>query len=97
MMVQNLFFYLMQKERKTKLISDHGTHGKDTGSPQVQAAILTTRIQELTQHLKDHPKDKSCRRGLIGLVGKRRRMLRYLEQNNPSAYSEVVSKLELRK
>lgn len=87
----------MQKDHKQQVITTHQTHQKDTGSPQVQIAILTEKIARLTEHLKEHPKDKHSRRGLIGMVGKRRKLLRYLQYNNTDIYQEVVEKLGLRK
>ncbi len=86
---------MVSKDKKA-VIGDHQMHGKDTGSAPVQVAILTDRINSLTEHLKTHPKDKHSRRGLIGLVGKRRRLLRYLQLNDPKKYREVVKALELR-
>lgn len=87
----------MKREHKKGIISDFGTHGKDTGSPQVQVALLTTRINSLTEHLKTHPKDVHSRRGLMKLVGQRRNLLRYLEGHNKEAYSGLIEKLGLRK
>lgn len=87
----------MQKDHKKKVISDHQTHQKDTGSPQVQIAILTEKIAKLTEHLKIHSKDKHSRKGLIGMVGKRRKLLRYLQYNAIETYQSVVEKLGLRK
>ena len=82
---------------KKEVIKKHQAHGKDTGSPQVQIAILTEKIAKLSEHLKTHAKDKHSRRGLIGMVGKRRKMLRYLQLNDAAQYSTVTSALGLRK
>ena len=87
----------MQRDEKKTIIKKHQTHAKDSGSPQVQVAILTKRIEALTEHLKSHKKDKHSRRGLIGMVGRRRRLLKYLQMNNPTQYSEVTKSLNLRK
>ncbi|MFW6119282.1 MAG: 30S ribosomal protein S15 [Petrotogales bacterium] len=81
---------------KENLIKDYQIHEKDTGSVEVQIAILTERIAHIAKHLKDHPKDFHSRRGLLKLVGRRRRMLRYLKQNKPEVYKEIISKLGLR-
>ncbi len=87
----------MQRADKKAVIKKHQTHAKDSGSPQVQIAILTERIKSLTEHLKIHQKDKHSRRGLIGMVGKRRRLLRYLQMHNSQQYAEVTKTLGLRK
>lgn len=84
-------------ERKAKIITDYRTHDKDTGSPEVQIAILTERIRELSDHLKTHAKDAHSRRGLIILVGKRNRLLRYIARINPEGYKALIKRLELRK
>ncbi len=82
---------------KKDVISEFKTHGKDTGSAQVQVAILTNRIAQLAEHLKDHPKDKHSRRGLVGMVGDRRKMLRYLQIHQPETHGTVIKSLGLRK
>lgn len=87
----------MLREKKKKIISKHGVHEKDTGSAQVQIAILTERINELTEHLKVHKKDIHSRKGLLSMVGKRRRLLNYVKNKNPETYQEVIKTLELRK
>ncbi len=87
----------MQKDQKKGIIKKHQTHSKDTGSPQVQVAILTEKILSLTEHLKIHKKDKHSRRGLIGMVGKRRKLLRYLQMNDNKAYQALIKDLGLRK
>jgi len=86
----------MKRAQKKKIIKKHSTHDSDTGSPQVQIAILTTRINELTEHLKLHNKDNSSRKGLLGLVGKRRKLLNYLKSHDPESYETLVGKLKIR-
>src|SRR3989338_1936734 len=86
----------MKRAQKKKIIKKHSTHESDTGSPQVQIAILTTRINELTEHLKLHNKDNSSRKGLLGLVGKRRKLLNYLKNHDPESYETLVGKLKIR-
>jgi small subunit ribosomal protein S15 len=87
----------MKREQKKKVIAKHAKHAKDTGSPQVQAAILTKRINELTGHLKTHKKDNHSRRGLLLMVGKRRKLLNYLKNSKPEVYEQVLGSLKLRK
>ncbi len=87
----------MQREKKKKVIAKHAKHQKDTGSAQVQIAILTERINELTEHLKEHKKDTHSRKGLLSMVGKRRRLLNYVKKKNPDKYQDVIKTLELRK
>jgi small subunit ribosomal protein S15 len=87
----------MERTHKKKVFGDHGRHAKDTGSPEVQVAIMTHRITELTEHLKIHKKDKHSRRGLIGLVSKRRKLLDYLARKSKSSYEELIGKLSIRK
>jgi small subunit ribosomal protein S15 len=87
----------MTKERKTEIIKNFGRDEKDTGSSEVQVALLTERINELTEHLKVHKKDNHSRRGLLQMVGKRRNLLNYLSKNDLPKYREVVEKLNLRK
>lgn len=87
----------LAKEVKTKAIEDFHRHEKDTGSPEVQVAILTNRIQQLTEHLRNNKQDQSCRRGLLKLVGQRRRLLTYLRQSNYQAYISVTDRLQLRR
>jgi len=86
----------LTKEQKTELIGKYGRSGTDTGSAEVQVAMLTERINELTEHLRGHKKDHPSRRGLLKLVGKRRRLLKYLERNDLEAYRSLVSELNLR-
>jgi len=88
----------MLKPRKKKtIIKEHGIHETDTGSASVQIGMLSGQIGELTLHLKKHPKDHHSRRGLLKMVGKRRRLLRYLERSNGKEYNAMVKKLELKK
>ncbi len=87
----------MTKERKQEIIKEFGRDEKDTGSSEVQIALLTQRINELTEHLKVHKKDNHSRRGLLQMVGKRRNLLNYLSKNDLPKYREVVEKLNLRK
>ena len=86
----------LQKELKTKIITDYHRHDTDTGSPEVQIAILTGRIQQLTDHLRENKKDESCRRGLLKMVGQRRRLLTYLRKVNYPHYLAVTENLKLR-
>ena len=87
----------LTKESKTELIESHRTHESDTGSPEVQIAILTNRIQYLTDHFKIHSKDHHSRQGLLKMVGKRRRLLDYLKRKSFSRYQQIIGKLGLRK
>jgi small subunit ribosomal protein S15 len=86
----------MKRDDKKKIIKKHQHHGKDTGSPEVQVAILTHRINDLTEHLKTHKKDVHSRRGLLKLVGKRRSHLQYLKHKNKEGYEELIGKLKIR-
>lgn len=88
---------MITKERKTQLITDFRRDESDTGSPEVQIAILTTRINRLTEHMQSHKKDYASRRGLLAMVSRRRRLLDYLKRVNPSRYLEILRRLELRK
>ena len=85
------------KERKQELIGGFRRKQDDTGSPEVQVAILTTRINGLTEHLREHKKDYACRRGLLMMVGRRRRLLDYLKKIDPRRYLDVIRRLEIRK
>ena len=87
----------LAKDLKTTLIASHRTHEKDTGSPEVQVALLTKRIEALTEHFKAHGKDHSSRRGLVKLLNQRRRHLNYLKVNNFERYRAILEKLGLRK
>ena len=85
------------KERKQELITEYRRSDADTGSPQVQIAVLSHRIAQLTEHLKSHNKDHAGRRGLLMLVSRRRRLLDYLRATTPESYQEIISRLSLRK
>ena len=87
----------MTKERKLEIINEYKREEKDTGSAEVQVALLTERINELTEHLKVHKKDNHSRRGLLKMVGQRRNMLNYLQKKNEERYKVLVEKLGLRK
>ena len=88
---------MLAPAKKTEIISKFKTHESDTGSPEVQIAILSERIGELTEHFKNHKKDHGSRRGLLMMVGKRRSLLDYLKKNDSDRYREVISKLGIRK
>lgn len=88
---------MIQKEKKTAIIAEYATHEGDTGSPEVQIAILTARINELTEHLKVHKQDNHSRRGLLKMVGKRRKMLDYLMAKDIERYRAIIAKLGIRK
>ncbi|MCL6503780.1 MAG: 30S ribosomal protein S15 [Pirellulales bacterium] len=85
------------KERKQAIIGDFRRAENDTGSPEVQIAILTSRIGELTEHLQTHKKDYASRRGLLMMVSRRRRLLDYLKRTSPQRYLEIIRRLEIRK
>lgn len=85
------------KELKEKIVSDYKTHTSDTGSSQVQVALLTQRINELTEHFKVHKKDNNSRRGLLKMVSRRRKLLDYLRKTNINEYHEIIKKLGLRR
>lgn len=87
---------VLQKEVKGEIIDEYRLHESDTGSPEVQIAILTKRINGLTDHLKEHKKDNHSRRGLLKLVGQRRRLLNYLKVNDVERYRTIIKKLKLR-
>jgi small subunit ribosomal protein S15 len=87
----------LTKEKKDEIVRTYGQSEKDTGSTEVQIALLTARIQELTDHLKKYKKDHSSRRGLLKLVGHRRNLLKYLKQKDLEQYREILKKLNLRK
>ena len=88
---------MLQGEVKTNLIREYATHEGDTGSPEVQIAILSQRIRELTEHLKNHPNDDHSRLGMYKMVGKRRRLLDYLAKKDIERYRALIAKLGLRK
>ena len=85
------------KDRKTEIIGQHKRGDADTGSPEVQVALLTARINELTEHLRTHPNDHYSRRGLLKLVGRRRRLLQYLQKRNLEGYRALIQELGLRR
>ncbi|HAH87893.1 MAG: 30S ribosomal protein S15 [Armatimonadota bacterium] len=87
----------LQKENKTSIISDYQTHEGDTGSAEVQVALLTARVNQLTEHLKQHKKDHHSRRGLLMMVGRRRRLLNYLSKKDIERYRALISRLGLRR
>ena len=87
----------LTKDRKTELIGTYKTHEGDTGSPEVQVAILSERITYLTEHFKSHAKDHHSRRGLLMLVGRRRRLLDYLKTKDVQRYSDLIKRLNIRK
>ena len=87
---------MLKTKKKQAVVKKHQIHDKDTGSPEVQVAILSTRIDELAKHLKEHKKDNHSRRGLLKRVADRRTHLKYLERKNKSRYETVVKKLELK-
>ena len=87
----------LTKTEKDTIIQEYARHEHDTGSPQVQIALLTQRIQQLTDHLKAHSQDQNSRRGLLKLVGQRRRHLKYLSETDPNAYREILQRLGLRR
>lgn len=88
---------MLATERKQQVISQYRTHASDTGSPQVQIAVLSERISELTEHFQAHKKDHASRRGLLMMVSRRRRLLDYLKGHNSEAYKDVIQKLGIRK
>ncbi len=87
---------MLNVERKQSIIGEYRRHAGDTGSPEVQIALLTVRINELTEHLQTHRKDHHSRRGLLKMVGQRRRLLNYLKKQDPERFGEVVERLGLR-
>ena len=88
---------MMRQEEKTEVIVANRLHETDTGSPEVQIAVLTKRIADLTEHLKEHKKDHHSRRGLLKMVGQRRRLLSYLSKKDINRYRELIAQLNLRK
>ena len=88
---------VMSKEEKTGLVDDYRTHEGDTGSPEVQVALLSKRINEISDHLKVHKKDYASRRGLLILVGRRSALLKYLSKNDRERYQKLIERLGLRK
>ncbi|EET58207.1 ribosomal protein S15 [Marvinbryantia formatexigens DSM 14469] len=88
---------MISKEKKQAIIAEYGRREGDTGSPEVQIAVLTARIQELTAHLQNHPKDHHSRRGLLKMVGQRRGLLAYLKKTDIEGYRTLIEKLGIRK
>ncbi len=88
---------MLTKEQKGKIINDFEKHEGDTGSPEVQIALLTERINELTEHLKTHKKDHASRRGLLKMVGTRSALLKYVSEKDPARYRQIITRLGLRK
>ncbi|MGN0941806.1 MAG: 30S ribosomal protein S15 [Selenomonadaceae bacterium] len=88
---------MLSQEEKTEIIKKYAVHEGDTGSPEVQVAVLTARINYLTEHLKEHKKDHHSRRGLLKMVGHRRRLLSYLYKKDIERYRSIITKLQLRK
>ncbi len=87
---------MLTKEEKSVIIEGYHTHGSDTGSPEVQIAILTKRIRDLTEHLKVHKHDYHSKKGLLTMVGRRRKMLRYIREKDFNRYKSLIERLELR-
>jgi small subunit ribosomal protein S15 len=87
----------LTKDAKQEIVGKHGKSRTDTGSPQVQIALMTARINELTEHLRAHPKDHYSRRGLLKLVGRRRRLLNYLQKRDLEGYRNLIQELGLRR
>ena len=87
----------LKRVKKKKLIGKHQTHKKDTGSPNVQVSLLTAEIGDLTKHLREHKKDQSARKGLLGKVAQRRKLLLYLKMNRPQQYQDVLEANKLKK
>ncbi|MFO0904815.1 MAG: 30S ribosomal protein S15 [Pirellulales bacterium] len=85
------------KERKQEVIREYRRRDDDSGSPEVQVAVLTTRINSLTEHMRTHPKDYASRRGLLGMVSRRRRLLDYLRKISPQTYLDIIGRLGIRK
>ena len=88
---------MLLKEEKSKVIAEYATHEGDTGSPEVQIAILTKRINDLTEHLKTHKKDHPSRRGLLKMVGQRRNLLNYVMKKDIERYRSIIARLGIRK
>jgi len=88
---------MIETEKKQTVVKDFGRHGKDTGSPEVQIALITARINALNEHFAKNKKDTNSRRGFLKLIGQRRRLLKYLQATDLSKYQEILTKLNLRK
>lgn len=87
----------LSTEQKKELIDDYGRGSNDSGSPEVQISLLTSRISQMTQHMQEHPKDYSSRKGLLRMVSRRRRLLDYVKRHNPQLYLDLLRRLEIRK
>lgn len=85
----------LNKDEKAEVVKEFAVHEGDTGSPEVQIALLTKQIQDLSEHLKKHRKDNHSRRGLLNMVGKRRRLIQYLKENEPKRHKELSKKLKI--
>jgi small subunit ribosomal protein S15 len=92
-----LYFVALTAEQKKTILGEYGLHGTDTGSPEAQVALLTKRISDLTEHLKEHKHDHHSRRGLLLLVGRRRRLLKYIAQVDVARYRSLIERLGLRR
>lgn len=88
---------MLKPTKKTKIIKEHKIHDKDTGSSEVQIAIFTKQVEELTKHLKKHPKDNHSRMGLLKMIAKRRRLLDYLNSEDEKRYKKIIKKLKLKR
>ncbi len=88
---------MLTKQKKSRIIEAHKIHKTDTGSAEIQVAILSEEIKRLTNHLKQHPKDNHSRRGLLGMVSKRRKLLEWLKNENETRYKKLIKELELKK
>ena len=97
MLMEGCVVEMLTKEKKGKIIEDFKMSDLDTGSPEVQIAILTSKINELTEHLKEHKKDHSSRRGLLKMVGTRSSLLKYVKNKDIERYRKIISRLGLRK
>ena len=95
--IRKRYKIMLRKDEKTAVIEANKTHDNDTGSPEVQIAILTKRISDLTEHLKVHKKDNHSRRGMYKMIGKRRNLLNYLKKNDIERYRTIIEKLGIRK
>lgn len=95
--IERVFVNVLTKEKKDEIIADYKTNDSDTGSPEIQIALLTSRINELTEHLKMHRKDHSSRRGLLKMVGTRSALLKYVRIKDLKRYQSIISRLGLRK
>lgn len=95
--IHAMMLHMLTPRQKSKIIKETAIHDKDNGSPEVQIALLTKRIDELTDHLRKHRKDNHSRRGLLGMVADRQNHLNYLKKNHPRRYSSLIKKLDLKK